>query len=80
MRCIACDVELTDYEATRRYAVSKEFVDLCNTCFAVTLDDGDVIDRDDLRTLADIEETIHYEQDWDLDIGTGTVDRDLPEV
>ena len=55
MRCMACDVELTDYEATRRYAISKEFVDLCNRCFAVSLDDGDVIGRDDLRTLADIE-------------------------
>ena len=66
MRCMACDVELTDYEATRRYAISKEFVDLCNRCFAVSLDDGDVIDRDDLRTLADIEEMIYYEQDLSL--------------
>ena len=62
MRCMACDVELTDYEATRRYAISKEFVDLCNRCFAVSLDDGDVIDRDDLRTLADIEEMIYYRE------------------
>jgi len=61
VRCVACDVELTDYEATRRYAISREFVDLCNRCFTVSLDDGDVIDRDDLRTLADIEEMIYYE-------------------
>lgn len=80
MRCIACDVELTDYEATRRYAVSREFVDLCNKCFAVSLDDVAVIDREDLRTLADIEEMLYHEQDWDLDIGTGTVDGDLSEV
>ena len=56
------------------------FVDLCNRCFAVTLDDGDVIDRADLRTLADLEEMIYHEQDWELDIGTGTVDGDLQEV
>ena len=80
MRCKACDVELTDYEATRRYAVSREFVDLCNGCFAVTLDDSDVVDRSDLRTLADIEEMIYHEQDWELDIRTGTVDGDLQEV
>ena len=80
MRCIACDVELTDYEATRRYAVSKEFVDLCNNCFAVSLHDVAVIDREDLRTLADIEEMIYHEQDWELDFGTGTVDGDLSEV
>ena len=77
---MAGDVELADYEATRRYAISKEFVDLCNRCFAVSLDDGDVIDRDDLRTLADIEEMIYYEQDWELDIRAGTVDGDLSEV
>jgi hypothetical protein len=53
---------------------------LCNRCFAVSLDDGDVIDRDDLRTLADIEEMIYYEQDWELDIRAGTVDGDLSEV
>ena len=80
MRCIACDVELTDYEATRRYAVSREFVDLCNNCSAVSLYDVAVIDREDLRTLADIEEMIYHEQDWDLDIETGTVDGDLSEV
>ena len=80
MRCIACDVELTDYEATRRYAVSREFVDLCNNCSAVSLYDVAVIDREDLRTLADIEEMIYHEQDWDLDIGTGTVDGDLSEI
>jgi hypothetical protein len=39
-----------------------------------------VIDREDLRTLADIEEMLYHEQDWDLDIGTGTVDGDLSEV
>ena len=80
MRCIACDVELTDYEATRRFAVSLEFIDLCNRCAAVSLDDSDVVDRADLRTLADLEEMIYHEQDWELDIRTGTVDGDLPEV
>ena len=80
MRCIACDVELTDYEATRRYATSREFVDLCNRCAAVSLDESDVIDRADLRTLADIEEMVYHEQDWELDFRTGTVDGDLSEV
>lgn len=80
MRCIACNVELTDYEATRRYAVSGEFVDLCNRCLSVSLDDGDVVDRADLRTLADIEEIIYHEQDWELDIGTGTVDGDTRDL
>ena len=80
MRCIACDVELTDYEATRRFAVSQEFIDLCNRCAAVSLNDSDVVDRVDLRTLADLEEMVYHEQDWELDIRTGTVDGDLSEV
>lgn len=80
MRCVACDVELTDYEATRRFAGSQEFVDLCNRCAAVSLDDSDVVDRADLRTLADLEEMVYHEQDWELDIRTGTVDGDLSEV
>ena len=80
MRCIACDGELTDYEATRRFAVSQEFIDLCNRCAAVSLNDSDVVDRADLRTLADLEEMVYHEQDWELDIRTGTVDGDLPEV
>ena len=80
MRCIACDVELTDYEATKRFAVSQEFIDLCNRCAAVSLNDSDVVDRADLRTLADLEEMVYHEQDWELDIRTGTVDGDLPEV
>ena len=33
MRCLACNVILTDIESTRRYNTSKEFIDLCNKCF-----------------------------------------------
>ena len=33
MKCLACDRILTDFEATRKFHQSKEFVDLCNHCF-----------------------------------------------
>lgn len=33
MRCKACDKSLTDFEATRKYTNSSEYVDLCNECF-----------------------------------------------
>lgn len=33
MRCKACDKQLTEFESTRKYAGSQEFVDLCNECF-----------------------------------------------
>lgn len=34
MRCLACNVELTDFEATRKYSNTEEFIDLCNRCHA----------------------------------------------
>ena len=34
MRCLACNVELTDFEATRKYSNTDEFIDLCNRCHA----------------------------------------------
>ena len=32
MRCIACNKLLNEYEMTRKFTDSKEFVDLCGTC------------------------------------------------
>lgn len=39
MRCLACDVKLNDYELTRKYADSGEFVDLCSKCYHTIADD-----------------------------------------
>lgn len=33
MRCLSCNVALNEFESTRKYADSGEFVDLCNYCF-----------------------------------------------
>lgn len=33
MRCLSCNVILTDKEATRKYASSGTFIDLCDNCF-----------------------------------------------
>jgi len=32
MRCIACNVELSDYEATRK-DIDGNFIDLCSHCY-----------------------------------------------
>lgn len=48
MRCLACDRALTDYEATRRDAITDEFIDLCNGCFASVYEDLHTIERTDL--------------------------------
>lgn len=44
MRCLSCNCQLDDYEATRKFAESGTFVDLCNNCFSHISDDVDVID------------------------------------
>jgi hypothetical protein len=65
MRCKACDVLLTDYEATRKSAESMEFIDLCNRCYSYIVDEVDTIDREDLRDIADEEETLPHDYDED---------------
>ena len=47
MRCRSCDVILNDYESTRRYIQSDEFIDLCSRCFCET-DIEYSIEREDL--------------------------------
>lgn len=50
MRCLACDCVLTDFEATRKWTRTGEYVDMCDICFNglhTTL--AEVEERDDLR-------------------------------
>lgn len=44
MRCLSCDAALNDREATRKSAVTGEFIDLCNKCFETIKEDIDVIE------------------------------------
>lgn len=48
MRCLSCDCELTDFEATRRYSHSGEFVDLCGRCIAPIVVSLDTSERFEL--------------------------------
>lgn len=47
MRCLSCNVVLTDKEATRKYASSATYVDLCDHCFTEISDDIAVIEGND---------------------------------
>ena len=58
MRCLACNKELTDYEATRKSSRSGEFLDLCNHCYTDIKDDIEVIDNP---------ENINYQDYVDFD-------------
>lgn len=61
MRCLSCDRKLNDYESTRRYASSGDFVDLCNRCFSFVADDipdleGDGFDPSDYTDETELSE------------------------
>ena len=51
MRCLACNIQLNDYEATRKYTDHDEFIDLCNRCYAES--DIDAVGREDLLGVSD---------------------------
>lgn len=44
MRCLSCNCQLNDHEATRKYATSNSFVDLCDRCFGYVEDEIPIID------------------------------------
>lgn len=50
MRCLACNVELTDYEATRQNEEGR-FIDLCNYCYNSVKDDVTVVNGYDTNIV-----------------------------
>lgn len=56
MRCLACNKELTEFEATRKSAQTGEFLDLCNECYRPIKDDLRTIDNNDLKSIFDVVE------------------------
>jgi hypothetical protein len=49
MRCLSCNKNLTDFESTRKYASTGEYLDLCNRCYSDIQDDVDTVIRPDLQ-------------------------------
>lgn len=47
MHCLCCDVELNDYEATRK-DLNGRYIDMCSPCYLTIKDDLTVIEREDL--------------------------------
>lgn len=54
MRCLACQRVLSDFEATRRYTESQEFVDLCDNCYECVKGEFEVSERADLRKFDEL--------------------------
>ena len=53
MRCVACDVVLTDYEATRKSLTTGDYMDMCNKCFGYIKHDVHSKERLDLKDISD---------------------------
>ena len=49
MRCTACNVILTPFEATMERVSDNQFVDMCEKCFSYISDEVKVLTREDLR-------------------------------
>lgn len=47
-RCLSCNKTLSDFEMTRKYAESREYVGLCNRCLITVPDFPPVLERSDL--------------------------------
>lgn len=63
MRCLACNVELNDYEATRK-DLHGDYIDMCNHCYSTIKDDILSTDREDLLVQ---EEIISDYSEWSED-------------
>ena len=72
MRCAACDKILNNYELTKKYTGSQEFVDLCNDCSKYVVEDDVAIEGNiNFASLSDLEEE-NYVEDRTMDYYTGT--------
>lgn len=72
MRCIACNKTLNDYEATRRHALTNEFLDLCNRCMK-DMPNIPTKDRPDLVKEADFDDDNPDTMGNDLDVTSVTI-------
>lgn len=74
MHCRACNKLLSDYESTRKNAVTGQYLDLCKVCFEDVKPFVKVIDRKDLITEADLDDP---EEDFNDDLDTGVSLEDI---
>lgn len=76
MHCVACDRLLSEFEATRKNAMTMEYIDLCKVCFEDVKGLFPVIERKDLVTESDLdpsERDIDVECSREMDTGDLTV-------
>jgi hypothetical protein len=72
MHCTACNRLLSDFESTRKHAITFEFLDLCKVCFDEVKTIIPTIDRRELMTEQDFDD----EPEDDLDTTVSLEDED----
>ena len=55
MHCSCCDRLLSEFEATRKNALTMDYIDLCKVCFEDVKGLFPVIERKDLVTQSDLD-------------------------
>lgn len=73
MHCNACNRLLSDFESTRKHAITFEFLDLCKVCFEDVKTIIPTIDRRELMTEQDFD----TDPDDDLDTEVSLEDFDM---
>ena len=63
MRCLSCNAELSDYEATRKSARTGEYLDLCDSCLDPIREEFELIERLDLANQVSVENELEGEED-----------------
>ena len=78
MKCLCCDRILTDYESTRKHAVTGSFIDLCQPCFKTVQADSHLPtkDRKDLISSDDIDDSADAEDGDDCHVGDTNTEGD----
>ena len=64
MHCVNCDRLLSDFEATRKHAITFQFLDLCKVCF------------DDVKTIIPTIDNRSLMTEQDLDVDDDEADLD----
>jgi len=73
MHCVNCDRLLSDFEATRKHAITFQFLDLCKVCFE---DVKTIIPTIDNRSLMTEQDFDTDDDEADLDTGVSLEDID----
>ena len=75
MHCTICDALLSDFESTRKNAITGEYLDMCSSCYQdfkeiiPTRDRRDLLTQSDIDLeLDDIDEEHYNQQRWSDDL------------